>query len=141
MENVHALDSIRSDPVGVGADRTPPSVSNAELSAAPVLAAAGTGALEPSGAVVPEEVAPDGRRMRAGSLIVKFRPNAGLTDREVAHRDAGALAAEPLPIRDTERVQIEVGTAARALAIYRSWGQVLRVEPDYLVRASFQPND
>ena len=91
--------------------------------------------------VLEQERAPDGRPMRAGSLIVKFRPGAAQPARESAHRGVGALAADPLGLPDAGRVQIQPGTTARAIAAYRAHPDVEFVEPDYVVRATHMPND
>ena len=91
--------------------------------------------------VLGTEPAPDGRPVRAGSLIVTFRPGAAHPARESAHRRGGALAADSLGLPHTGRVQIRPGAAPQAIAAYRSHPDVESVEPDYVVRATHTPND
>ena len=91
--------------------------------------------------VLGTELAPDGRPMRAGGLIVKFRPDAAGPARESAHRGAGVLAIDTLGLPDTGRVQVRPGTTARAIAAYRSRPDVEFVEPHYVVRTTHTTND
>jgi thermitase len=86
--------------------------------------------------VLEEEIAPDGRPMRAGSLIVKFRPGAAEAGKREAHQQASAQAVEALALADTQRVQVQRGQVAPALAAYRARVDVMYAEPDYIARAS-----
>lgn len=84
--------------------------------------------------------APDGRPMRAGSLVVTFRRDAAAATRAAAHQAAGALATRALAA-GLERVQVEPSQVDSALAAYRARADVESAEPDYLLRAVFTPND
>jgi thermitase len=87
------------------------------------------------------EVAPDGRLMRAGSFIVRFRPLTGIFERDLAHRLAGAIGTEPLLSSTSVRVQVGRG---RTLAAWLAYGRdraVESVEPDYVAHALLTPND
>jgi hypothetical protein len=86
----------------------------------------------PEGSGMAVETAPDGRPMRAGSLIVKFRASSDSLERDAVHAMAGALVAEPLLLPDTVRAQVPTGTAAAALDAYRASPAVEYVEPDYV---------
>jgi thermitase len=76
--------------------------------------------------------------MRAGSVIVKFRPRA---NQDLAHRQVGALAVKRLSLSETVRVQVQSPATERVLAVYRARPDVEYAEPDYLVRASATPSD
>ncbi len=88
-----------------------------------------------------EEIAPDGRPMRTGSLLVSFRREAPEASRLAAHQTVGALGVSQLLLSDTVRVQVRPGAAAQALIAYRARADVKRAEPDYIVRAAQSPND
>lgn len=88
-----------------------------------------------------EELAPDGRPMRAGSLLVQFRSSASQSARDSAHRDAAVVAVEPLRQAQSVRVQVPRGEVEKSLQAYRARGDVERVEPDYVLRALSTPND
>jgi thermitase len=91
--------------------------------------------------VLGQEPAPDGRAMRASSLLVKFRPGQPPAQRDAAHRAAGGVLAERLRLPDTVRVNVARTAVPQALAAYRANPTVEYAEPDYLVRAIFTPND
>jgi hypothetical protein len=91
--------------------------------------------------VLDEEPAPDGRPMRAGSIVVKFRPSSSRAARQAAHAAAAAEAVAPTRQPNVERVQVRRGEVARALAAYRGRGDVELAEPDYIVRAAGAVND
>ncbi len=83
-------------------------------------------------------IAPDGRPMRAGSVLVKFRAGAAQVP---AHQAAGATAIDGLRLPDSVRVQVPRATVAQALAAYRARPDVEFAEPDYLVKRADTPND
>ena len=87
------------------------------------------------------ERAPDGRLMRAGSFIVKFRSHAAGSERDDAHRIAGALGVDRLFSADTLRVQVGKGRSLAALNAYLSHRAVERVEPDYIAHTVLTPSD
>ena len=91
--------------------------------------------------VFAHEAAPDGLPMRAGSFLVKFRPDAAPAARDLRHRAVSAAAVDATGLPDVVRVQVHPGDAARAMAAYRGQPDVEYVEPDYAVRASFAAND
>ncbi|HYU17288.1 MAG TPA: hypothetical protein VEQ11_01175 [Chloroflexota bacterium] len=80
------------------------------------------------------DIAPDGRPMRAGSLLVKFRSGADQAAREAAHQAVGALLVQPLGLSDTVRVEVPPEATAQALTSYRARPDVEYAEPDYIVR-------
>jgi uncharacterized repeat protein (TIGR01451 family) len=92
--------------------------------------------------VLREAPDPDrGRPARAGSLIVKFKPGAGVSDRAGAHQQAGSVRTEDLLLDDAVRVKVPAARAAQALAAYRASPFVEYAEPDLLRRAAFTPSD
>jgi len=91
--------------------------------------------------VFEQETAPNGQPMRAGSLLVKFRPGVSQTARAASHQQANGEAVEALRVPDTVRVQVAAGSVASALAAYRARPDVEFAEPDYIVRARLEPND
>ncbi|HEY3078652.1 MAG TPA: S8 family serine peptidase [Chloroflexota bacterium] len=86
------------------------------------------------------EPAPDGRPMRAGSLVVEFRRGTDGPAREAVRRDAQAQEVEDLG-GDQERVQVDSRHTQEAMARLRARPEVGRVEPEYVARAVLQPND
>jgi thermitase len=91
--------------------------------------------------VLEQEVAPDGRLMRAGSILVKFRPSTDRAQRDASYQDVGALDVQSLAVNGIVRVQVQPGTAAAALQAYGQRPDVLWVQPDYIRRPTFTPND
>ncbi|MFN8526606.1 MAG: S8 family serine peptidase [Chloroflexota bacterium] len=89
----------------------------------------------------PVEIAPDGREMRAGGLLVKFRDTASSTTRAASHSLAGARSATRIGPTHLYQVQVDSGTSSQALGTYRSQSNVEWAQPDYVVRAFFSPND
>ena len=92
---------------------------------------------------IPREVPdPDaGRPTRAGSLLVKFRPNVGESQRDQVHQGSRAQAVERLYLNDTQRVRVTESNLATALAAYRHNPAVEYAGPDRIVRAMSTPND
>jgi thermitase len=84
--------------------------------------------------------APDGRPMRAGSLVVQFRHGTGQPAREAARRVASPDEVEDLG-GDRERVQVEAARTGAAMARLQARPEVERVEPDYMAQAALVPND
>src|SRR5690242_20708735 len=71
-----------------------------------------------------------GYDVRAGSIIVKFRPGTSATSRADAHRAASATAVEDLlTAADSQRVQVPPADAAAMLARYQA-----RADVEYAVR-------
>ena len=87
------------------------------------------------------ETLPGGKRARAGSLLVTFRPGVQTASRNDAHQHVGSRAVEPVGNGKSVRVQVAPGTLAQAMSVYAARADVERVEPDYLVYADMTPND
>ena len=87
------------------------------------------------------ELAPDGRLMRAGSFLVKYRPEASSLARDNAGRAAGSLAIERLLSADRVRLQVGRLRTRAALLVLRADPAIETVEPDYVATAMFTPND
>ena len=133
---------------------TPPTLSSSPTPSHPVAGSASgpssglpmkaltvrRGGREVQGAGFETETAPDGRPMRAGSLLVTFRSSAGQAARDAINQEAGAVAVERLGT-GTVRVQARPGMAGPALEAYRARSDVQRAVPDYIVRATAVPND
>ncbi|OGG29185.1 hypothetical protein A2971_00310 [Candidatus Gottesmanbacteria bacterium RIFCSPLOWO2_01_FULL_46_21] len=92
---------------------------------------------------IPKEVPdPDeGRPSQAGSLLVKFRPDASQSEQDQIHRAAGAVNVDRLYLDNTRRVQVRESDVARALLAYRINPDVEYAVPDRIVRALLTPND
>lgn len=99
-----------------------------------------SGPENPNATPIVEETAPDGRPMRAGSILVSFQPGTSEAAQQAAHQAAGALAVEPLLLPDTVRVEVAPGTTAQALAAYRARSDVRAADPNYIVRATGGPS-
>lgn len=87
------------------------------------------------------ERTPDGRLVRAGSLLVKFRGDAARAATADGSGRAGPMSVEPVQPAGATRIQVPAGTVAEALAAYAARPDVERVEPDYLVSTAMTPND
>jgi thermitase len=87
------------------------------------------------------ETAPNGKRARAGSLIVTFRSGIEASARDDASHQVGAQAVEPINHTRAVRVQVEPGKLAEAMSAYATRPDVERVEPDYLLYAHMTPGD
>ncbi len=83
----------------------------------------------------------EGRPVRAGSLLVKFRPNVSQTQEDQVNKNIGTLKVEPLYLGRTRRVQVRENDVTQALAAYRSNPAVEYAVPDGIMRAVFTPND
>ena len=132
--------AISALPRDAAAAPTPEPTSTREGEAGTRTATVKRGGQELQTAGFAPATAPDGRPMRAGSLIVKFRKGAPEAARSEAHRAAGAQAAKSVA-GTAERVQVEPGAVGTALASYRARRDVETAEPDYLFHKSFVPND
>jgi hypothetical protein len=106
----------------------------------PAVAPTGAGATKSDGAFQ-AETAPNGKRARAGSLIVKFRAGVQAAARDGAHRQVGSQSVEPVGDGKAVRVQVEPGMLAQAMSAYAARSDVERVEPDYLLFAHMTPSD
>jgi len=91
--------------------------------------------------VLDEEIAPDGRPMRAGSILVKFRALTSQAQRDAVHRSVDALSVQSLAVGEIVRVQVQPGTTAAALAAYSARPDVAWAQPDYIHRVELTPND
>ncbi|MCC6175439.1 MAG: S8 family serine peptidase [Chloroflexi bacterium] len=87
------------------------------------------------------EQAPDGRLARAGSVVVTFQRDTSAATRTAALGRAASLGIETVGSGRTVRVQGRPGALAGLLAAYRDSPGVERVEPDYILQATFVPND
>jgi len=144
-EWVWAIDPASVQP-GPGPGPVSPSSVNSNggaprADATPTPAAATAGAATKGGDPFQPETAPNGKRARAGSLIVKFKPGIEAAARDDANRQVGAQAVEPVGKGPAVRVQVEPGKLAEALRAYAARPDVERVEPDYLLHASMTPAD
>ncbi|GEM_PF-2758054 len=83
----------------------------------------------------------EGRPARAGSLLVKFRPNVDQSQEDQVNQNIGALKVERLYLEKTRRVQVRENDVAQALAAYRSNPAVEYVVSDGIMRAVLTPND
>jgi thermitase len=86
-------------------------------------------------------IAPDGREMRAGGLLVTFKPGTVRGARDTAHSAAGMLRADRMGTGLTYRVDVDPAGVPAALAAYRARADVADVSPDYVVGPAFTPND
>jgi thermitase len=85
---------------------------------------------------IDQQNAPDGKPMRAGSLVVKFRQNAGPAARAAAHGAAASANVEALLLADTVRVDVAPSAVAKALAGYQADPNVESASPDYVATAT-----
>lgn len=77
-----------------------------------------------------------------GSLIVKFRDGASAAERTDAHRRAAAIRLRAFRLAPIDVVQVSGGADLETVAArYRALRQVEYVEPNYLYRATVEPND
>ena len=83
----------------------------------------------------------DGLPVRAGSLLVKFRPGTSESEQEQVHRSIGALKVERLYLGRTSRVGVRENDVARVLLAYRQNPAVEYVVSDHIMRAILTPND
>jgi hypothetical protein len=87
------------------------------------------------------ETAPDGRTMRAGSLLVKFRPGVSPAVSAATHSLANGQPVESVGASAAVRVEVPRGRASQSLAAYSQRSDVEFAEPDYMVHALITPND
>lgn len=107
----------------------------AELSPEPLTSPSPPMLQGPAASAFDEEIAPNGQPMRAGSLVMRFRPDVPFADKLLVYRAEGVLEVEPLLLPDTVRVTVPRGTTATALASVAGRPEVQWVEPDYAAGA------
>jgi thermitase len=90
---------------------------------------------------IDEEIAPNGRRMGAGRIVVGFKPGASQPARAEAHRAAGSMVTESVGVPDVTVAEVSPGTVSQALATYRGRSDVAWAEPDYVHHVALTPND
>lgn len=83
----------------------------------------------------------EGRPSRAGSLLVKFRPEVSQSEQDKIHQAAGALKVEGLYLDNTHRVHVSENKVAQALAAYRNNSAVIYAAPDRIMHTLLTPND
>ncbi|MFL6037665.1 MAG: S8 family serine peptidase [Gaiellaceae bacterium] len=83
----------------------------------------------------------DGRQVRRGSLIVRFKPGTSATEQAEAHRAAAANEVHELRLPRAERLVVRAGDEARALAALRARADVDYAQLDGIVRADEVTND
>ncbi len=137
--------SVQPGPGSVSPSSVHPGASTSGASqpaatAAPGIPSAGASSMK-SGDNFEAETAPNGKRARAGSLIVTFRSGIQASARDDANHQVGAQTVEPIGHTKAVRVQVEPGKLAEAMSAYAERPDVERVEPDYLLYAHMTPND
>jgi thermitase len=122
--------------------------SGVKASATPVPAPSDVPGTSPHAAASPQghdqfepETTKDGKRARAGSVIVTFRPGIHASAQSEARSVAGVQSVEPVGRGGAVRVQVEPGRLDEALQAYASRSDVARVEPDSLLFANMTPTD
>jgi len=90
---------------------------------------------------IDEATAPDGRKMGAGRIVVKFKQGATEQGKAAAHQAAGTKATEGTGRAGMTVAKVDPGSVPRALAAYRSRSDVAWAEPDYVYRATLTTND
>src|SRR5438477_3089824 len=83
----------------------------------------------------------DGRAVRRGSLIVRFKNGVSASARSEAHRAAAAEQVHELKLPNTDRVDVRPGSEQSALATYRARPDVEYAQLDGIVKADYIPND
>ena len=83
----------------------------------------------------------DGRAVRRGSVIVRFKNGVSASAKAEAHRAAAAEQVHELRLPNMERVDVRPGTENRALAAYRARPDVDYAQLDGIVKADYIPND
>jgi thermitase len=83
----------------------------------------------------------NGREVRRGSVIVRFRPGVDAAQQAEAHRAAAAEDVHALGLPRADRVDVRPGAEERALAIYRARTDVEYAQLDGIEHASYTPND
>jgi thermitase len=87
-------------------------------------------------------IGPDGRRMREGSLIVRYTREAGRRSRLTTAHPTGVLGLEDLAgIEPRQRVQVPQDDIQRVIAEYRTKPDVADVQPDYARAVVANPSD
>jgi thermitase len=83
----------------------------------------------------------DGRLVRQGSVIVRFRQGVSPAAQDEANRAAQAIAAHELRLARMYRIDVQLGMEKRAVAAYRARGEVEYAELDGIEKADYTPND
>src|SRR5688572_1554996 len=91
--------------------------------------------------VLAETTTADGRRARAGSLIVTYKPGTSDLDKAYSRRMSLVRRFELLGARNTERIEVSPALTRLAEILLRSMPNVESVEPDLIVTAVDTPND
>lgn len=87
-----------------------------------------------AGATANSEYAP-------GQILVKFKPSSA-SARLIANRVIGAATTHEISQIGVEKIKLRSGMSVeQALKYYRGLSNVQYAEPDYIVRATFVPND
>jgi len=91
--------------------------------------------------VLAETTTADGRRARAGSLIVTYKPGTSDLDKAYSRWMSLVNRFELLGARNTERVEVSPALTRLAEILLRSMPNVESVEPDLIVTAVDTPDD
>jgi len=83
----------------------------------------------------------EGRPARAGSLLVKFRPNVSQSQEDQVNLNIGALKVERLYLSNTRRVRVRDNELEKALLAYHNNPLVEYAVSDGIMRAVLTPND
>ena len=73
-------------------------------------------------------------RFAAGEILVKFRPGANANDKAEGHKAAGATALAEVPRTQVQRVRVQAGAEAAAIARYQGNPNVLYAERNSIRR-------
>jgi thermitase len=83
----------------------------------------------------------DGREVRRGSVIVRFKDGVSASEQGEAHRAAAAEQVHALRLANTDRVDVRPGSENHALAVYRGRSDVEYAQLDEIMKADYTPND
>lgn len=92
-------------------------------------------------AQIEEATAPDGRKMAAGRIVVKFKEGASQQGQAAAHQAAGTKSTKGSRLAGMTVAEVDQGSVRQALAAYRNRSDVAWAEPDYIYRATLTTND
>ncbi len=83
----------------------------------------------------------DGRAVRQGSIIVRFKTGTSASEQGDAHRAAAALDVHDLALPRAQRLVVRPGDEQRAVAVLRGRADVEYAQLDGIVKADEVPND
>jgi len=83
----------------------------------------------------------DGRAVRRGSVIVRFKSGTPESSKADAHRAAAAEQVHELKLPNAERVDVRPGSEKHALDVLRGRSDVEYAQLDGILKADYVPND